>query len=118
MTLLKDHGGQEFIELQSWMALSKLPVTTVGLFVLGMENGFKLENATVIGEQDILGEQMVRTQRRRRAETFIADTSELTTGDFVVHIEHGMACYEGLKTITADGAPHDCLHLNYANDDR
>lgn len=118
VTLLKEHGDQEFRELQSWNALTKLSIGTVGLFVLGMENGFKFENATIIGEQDILGERMIRTQRRRRAETFIADTSELTAGDFVVHIEHGIGCYEGLETITADGAARDCLRLGYANDDR
>ena len=72
MTLLKEHGDQEFKELKSWKALTKLPIGIVGLFVLGMENGFKYENATIIGEQDILGERMIRTQRRRRAETFIA----------------------------------------------
>ena len=118
VTLLKAHGDKEFKELKSWTALTKLPIGTVGLFVLGMENGFKYENATIIGEQDILGERMIRTKRRRRAETFIADTSELTAGDFVVHIEHGIACYEGLETITADGAARDCLRLGYANNDR
>ena len=118
VAMLKEHGGREFAELDSWTAFTKLPITTVGLFVLGVEHGFKLEKTTIIGEQDILGERMVRTQRRRRADTFITDTSELTAGDFVVHIEHGVACYEGLETITAGGAPHDCLRLSYSSDDR
>jgi len=118
VAMLKEHGCQEFTELDSWKAFSKLSGSAVGLFVLGVEHGFKLDKATVIGEQDILGERMVRTQRRRRADTFITDTSELTAGDFVVHIEHGIACYEGLETITAGGAPHDCLRLSYSGDDR
>ncbi len=118
VTLLKEHGSQEFEEVESWSAFSKLSISTVGLFVLGVEHGFKLENATILGEQDILGERMVRTQRRRRADTFITDTSELTAGDFVVHLEHGIGCYEGLETITAGGARHDCLRLSYSSDDR
>ena len=118
VAMLKEHGGQDFAELDSWAAFSKLSASTIGLFVLGVEHGFKLDKATIIGEQDILGERMVRPQRRRRADTFITDTSELTAGDFVVHIEHGIGCYEGLETITAGGAPHDCLRLSYSSNVR
>jgi len=118
VTLLKEHGGTEFHSLASWNDLAKLPPDTIGLFVVGIEHGFKFENATIISEQDILGERMVRTQRRRRAEAFLTDTSEITAGDYVVHVEHGIGRYEGLETINAGGAPHDCLRLSYSSDDR
>ena len=39
-------------------------------------------------------------------------------GDLVVHAEHGIGRYEGLETIDVAGAPHDCLKVLYAGDDR
>ena len=42
----------------------------------------------------------------------------LTAGDLVVHIDHGVGRFVGLKTIEAAGAPHDCLEIHYAGGDR
>jgi transcription-repair coupling factor (superfamily II helicase) len=33
----------------------------------------------------------------------------------VVHVEHGVGRYLGLETITALGAPHACVALEYAD---
>jgi len=41
----------------------------------------------------------------------------LNAGDIVVHVDHGIGRFIGLKTITA-GAPHDCLEIHYAGEDR
>ncbi len=38
-------------------------------------------------------------------------------GDLVVHADHGTGRLAGLKTITALGAPHDCLELKYHGGD-
>src|SRR2546421_10629606 len=44
--------------------------------------------------------------------------SSLSAGDLVVHAEHGIGRYEALETINVAGAPHDCLKVLYAGDDR
>jgi transcription-repair coupling factor (superfamily II helicase) len=89
------------------------------LAVLPMEEGFALPGITFIAEQDILGDRLVRrSARKRKAGDFIAEASALAEGDIVVHIAHGIARFVGLKTITAAGAPHDCLELRYAGDDK
>ena len=74
----------------------------------------------VIAEQDILGDRLVRPLEARAAAAadFIAEASSLTAGDLVVHIDHGIGRFVGLKTIEAAGAPHDCLEIHYAGDDR
>ena len=41
-----------------------------------------------------------------------------TAGDLVVHVDHGIGRFIGLKTIEAAGAPHDCLEIHYAGDDQ
>src|SRR5581483_10121650 len=39
-------------------------------------------------------------------------------GDLVVHIDHGIGRYEGLKTLEVQEAPHDCLELQYFGDSK
>jgi transcription-repair coupling factor (superfamily II helicase) len=91
----------------------------VGLAVLGIEAGFETADAAVIGEQDILGDRLVRPRRAaKRAENFIAEVTSLSAGDLVVHVDHGIGRFVGLATIQAAGAPHDCLEIHYAGNDK
>lgn len=98
-----------------------LPATGGGLFlaVWPLDEGFAAPGLTVIAEQDVLGERLVRPARRRhRAEAFLTEAAALAPGDLVVHVEHGIGLYRGLETVTALGAPHECLALEYAGGDR
>jgi transcription-repair coupling factor (superfamily II helicase) len=63
----------------------------------------------------VLGDRLVRGARaRRRADDFLTEAASLSTGDLVVHVEHGIGRYLGLQTIEALGAPHECVALEYA----
>jgi transcription-repair coupling factor (superfamily II helicase) len=85
--------------------------------VLSLESGFETGNLVVIGEQDILGDRMVRrSKRRKRGADFIAEVAGLDEGSIVVHAEHGIGRFIGLRTIEAAGAPHACLELVYADE--
>ena len=117
--VLEEHGLGNLQPVNNWPEFTKLPVTATGLLVLGLEHGFSTDDITLIAEPDILGDRLDRpVQRRRRAEAFIADAGELSVGDFVVHIEHGIGKYEGLETIVAAKTPHDCLRVAYNGGDR
>ena len=95
------------------------PQSAVGLAILPLEQGFATDALVVLGEQDILGDRLARAPRRRRnLDEFIAEAASLAAGDLVVHEEHGIGRYEGLETIDVGGAPHDCLKVLYAGDDR
>ena len=86
------------------------------LMVWGLEAGFGAPGLTVISEQDVLGERMVgKPRRKRKADNFLRELDTLTIGDLVVHVEHGLGRYLGLETITALGAPHACVALEYAD---
>ncbi len=85
------------------------------LMVWPLEAGFTAPGLTVISEQDVLGHRMVgKPRKRRKAENFLRDAESLSPGDLVVHVEHGVGRYLGLETITALGAPHACVSLEYA----
>ncbi|NRP11877.1 MULTISPECIES: transcription-repair coupling factor [unclassified Aliiroseovarius] len=91
----------------------------VYLAVWPLEHGFETPDLTVISEQDVLGDRLIRApKRKRRAENFLTEANALSAGDLVVHVDHGVGLYKGLETITAMGAPHECLLLEYAGGDR
>lgn len=92
---------------------------SVFLAIWPLEAGFEAPGLTVISEQDVLGDRLIRApKRKRRAENFLTEAQSLSPGDLVVHVDHGVGRYNGLETVTAMGAPHDCIALEYAGGDR
>src|SRR5439155_1204859 len=84
-----------------------------------LETGFETATTAVISEQDILGDRLVRPRRQgRRPENFIAEVTSLSAGDVVVHVDHGIGRFVGLRAIEAAGAPHDCLEIHYTGGDK
>ena len=117
--LFAEHGLADARKVESWAEAEALPRGTAGLAVLGLEQGFETPELAVIGEQDILGDRLIRPRRRaRRAADLITEATSLAIGDFVVHADHGIGRFDGLTTITALGAPHDCLEIGYAGGDK
>lgn len=117
--LLKDEGVRALASTESYQQALDLPKGAVGLTVLPCEHGFETEDFVLISEQDVLGDRLVRPRRRsRKAENFISSATELQIDDFIVHVDHGIGRYQGLKTIDVNGAPHDCLQLEYFGGDK
>jgi transcription-repair coupling factor (superfamily II helicase) len=115
VTLLAEHELRDTRRIDSFIEAQALPAETTAFAVLGVEQGFETTDLAVIGEQDILGDRLVRPRRKaRRAADVITEATSLGVGDFVVHADHGIGRFDGLTTITALGAPHDCLEIAYA----
>jgi len=122
-TVLREHGLTDLRRIADGKALSRLSQAAVGLAILPLEQGFATDDVVLLGEQDILGDRLTRAPRpkgqwRRNLDDFITEAAALSSGDLVVHSEHGIGRYEGLETIDVAGAPHDCLKVLYAGDDR
>jgi transcription-repair coupling factor (superfamily II helicase) len=119
LTVLRERGVADLRRIADGRELEKLPGTAVGLAVLPVEQGFATNEMVLLGEQDILGDRLARTARRRRSlDQFITEATALTPGDLVVHADHGIGRYEALETIDVAGAPHDCVRVLYAGDDK
>jgi len=117
--LLQEHGVGPLQQVSTWAEVAALPAETIGLAVLELEHGYSGPDHIVVAEQDILGERLGRrTRSRRRAEQFLTEATQLSEGDLVVHVEHGIGRYEGLETLSVGGAPHDCLRLVYHGGDK
>jgi transcription-repair coupling factor (superfamily II helicase) len=118
--LLREHGFKPDTA-DSWVIAQRTlnEKDRVTLITLGLERGFVTDKLAVVSEQDLLGERISRPPRRRkRADQFIAEATEIAEGDLVVHQDHGIARYDGLITLTVGNAPHDCLRLLYDGDDK
>ncbi len=117
LQVLVEHGLANIKPVKALSELNSLKSGEAASAVLSLESGFETGNLVVIGEQDILGDRMVRrSKRRKRGADFIAEVAGLDEGSIVVHAEHGIGRFIGLRTIEAAGAPHACLELVYADE--
>lgn len=114
--VLKDHGLTNPRLAENWRDAETTSAATTSLVVLPLETGFETKNLLVLSEQDILGERILRPQRRKKASDALTEAASLNAGDLVVHVDHGIGRFLGLKVIEAGGAPHECVELQYAGD--
>jgi len=116
--MLSEHGFP-LVPCDNWAEVAGVPAGSLALLVLAIERGFVAEKFALLSEQDLLGERIARPPRRRkRADQFIAEATEIAEGDLVVHQDHGIGRYDGLVTLDVGGAPHDCLRLLYDGNDK
>jgi len=112
--LLTEAGGLTPEKISRWDGQDS------GLFltVTELDHGFEADDLVLITEQDIFGDRLRRRSRRdRKSDAFLSELTTLNTGDLVVHREHGIGRYEGLETVSAAGADHDCLRVTYLGGD-
>ena len=114
--LIEDEGLAEVIPIMNGTRIGKRGLY---LAVWALDHGFETPDLTVISEQDVLGDRLIRqTKKRRKADNFLTEAQSLSPGDLVVHVDHGIGRYHGLEVITAAGAAHECLLIEYAEQAR
>ncbi|MHA1159152.1 MAG: hypothetical protein ACTSP2_10485, partial [Alphaproteobacteria bacterium] len=64
--VLADHGLLDLPNAENWPEAQALPAASVALAVVGLESGFDAASVAIIGEQDILGDRLVRPRKKRR----------------------------------------------------
>jgi transcription-repair coupling factor (superfamily II helicase) len=114
--MLADHGLKNIAFSPYWQAAKAADPKKPQRVVLPLDAGFETDALAVISETDILGDRLARPRRRRRAQNFLAEAASLTPGDLVVHIDHGIGRYLGLKTLEIQQADHDCLEIEYGGE--
>ena len=115
---MSEHGVGETKRVEHFAEVLEVPPDATFVAVLPLETGFEAPGLAVIGEQDILGDRLVRKTRGKRGSDVLTEVSSLTVGDLVVHADHGIGRFVGLATIEAAGEPHDCLEVHYQGGDK
>jgi len=117
-TLLTEHGLSDTVRAETFPEAVAAPANATSVAVLPLETGFEAPGIAVIGEQDILGDRLVRKARVKKGSDALTEAASLAVGDLVVHADHGIGRFVGLTTIEAAGEPHDCLELHYQGGDK
>jgi transcription-repair coupling factor (superfamily II helicase) len=76
---------------------------------------------TLVSDSDLFGEFVWGDAGRReksRISSFISDLSDLKAGDYVVHVDHGIGLYQGLRQLEVEGVRRDFMLLTYQDDAR
>jgi transcription-repair coupling factor (superfamily II helicase) len=93
----------------------------VGLGALS--RGFRLPEGQLVlyAERDVFEEDRRPAERRRAANrAFLSDLRDLKVGDLIVHVDHGIGVFVGLRQIgigTGEAA-QEFMELRYAGDDK
>jgi transcription-repair coupling factor (superfamily II helicase) len=109
-------GGDTVLDEASFMAGDlRVPVIVRSPLASGVV--FASSNLIVFGANDLSDEADVAArpvQKRSKTAAFVSDFRDLAVGDYVVHVEHGIAQYQGLKEIEQDGLSIEFMILEFA----
>jgi len=86
-----------------------------------LHEGFTLnaDHLLVVSDEEMFGERRSRPRRRRAGRArMLSALAELKPDDYVVHVDHGVGHYRGLRHMKAAGMEGDFLHIEYAGGDR
>ena len=115
-----DARGGEHAEVRGEMAHAAAVLVATG----SLSRGFRLpaSGLAIFAETDVFEEERALSDRRRpAARAFLSDFRDLKVGDFVVHVEHGIGRFAGLRQIATDPyspSTQEFLELRYAGDDK
>ena len=59
-----------------------------------------------------------QNKRKIKADTFLTDLSTFEVDDLIVHVDHGIGKFLGLKNVTVLDTDHDCVEIEYFNSDK
>src|SRR5579875_3211762 len=85
-----------------------------------LATGVSLPDSRIVlfGAQDFFDEADVTARpvaaKKSKTAAFVSDFRDLTVGDYVVHVEHGIAQYQGLREIEQDGVSIEFMILEFA----
>jgi transcription-repair coupling factor (superfamily II helicase) len=113
----RTRGGESYADETAYFAGEILTATLAKAYV---PDGFVLPDANlaIFGARDLFDESesvVTRPQKQRsKVSAFLSDFRDLQVGDYVVHVEHGIGQYQGLKEINQGDGNAEFMLLEYA----
>ncbi|MEQ1727081.1 MAG: DEAD/DEAH box helicase, partial [Vicinamibacterales bacterium] len=85
-----------------------------------LTRGFRLPDAglQLYAEADVFEEERRTEKRRSASKAFLSDLRDLKVGDLVVHVDHGIGAFVGLKQIGVGEQQQEFLELRYHGEDK
>ena len=113
----RTRGGESYADETSYFSGEVLTTTLLRAY---LPDGFVLPDAhlALFGSRDLFDESDFvagHPQRRKsKVSAFLSDFRDLQVGDYVVHVEHGIGQYQGLKEINQGDGTAEFMLLEYA----
>ena len=108
------HGAE--LEEASYLAGDmRVPVIVRTQIASGVS--FPDANLVMFGANDMSDDADITARpepKKSKTAAFLSDFRDLAIGDYVVHVEHGIAQYQGLKEIVQDGLAVEFMILEFA----
>ncbi len=114
----RTRGGESYADETSYFAGDVLTTTLAKAYI---PDGvvFPEANLAIFGARDLFDESdtvATRPQRQKsKVSAFLSDFRDLQVGDYVVHVEHGIGQYQGLKEINQGDGNAEFMLLEYAD---
>lgn len=119
------HYGIRPTPVANWGDFLSNETGRIFLTASSLESGLTLERSgfAIIAEHQLFGDRAKQQRRRkykktRDAESTIQSLADLHEGAAVVHEDHGIGRYQGLKTLTVSSIETEFLCIEYANEDK
>ncbi len=113
----RTRSGESYADETSYFAGEVFTTTLAKAYV---PDGVTLPeaNLAIFGARDLFDESEAvasRPQRQKsKVSAFLSDFRDLQVGDYVVHVEHGIGQYQGLKEINQGDGNAEFMLLEYA----
>jgi transcription-repair coupling factor (superfamily II helicase) len=113
----RTRGGESYADETAYFSGEVFATTLVRAYV---PDGVFLPEAAlaIFGSRDLFDESeavVARPQRlKSKVSAFLSDFRDLQVGDYVVHVEHGISQYQGLKEINQGDGPTEFMLLEFA----
>jgi transcription-repair coupling factor (superfamily II helicase) len=92
---------------------------TVAISKGKLSSGFFLPGLLVLTEKEIFGERpLYRPLKKSKVSHLLTSMDDITPGDFVVHRDHGIGRFTGIRQEETNGGEGDLIVLEYAGGDR
>jgi transcription-repair coupling factor (superfamily II helicase) len=95
--------------------MNSSPVITTG----GLSSGFTSNGTMILAESNIFGKRPAyRPIKKSRVSHLVTSMEDLSEGDYLVHIEHGIGRFSGIQRERVEGCEAELLALEYSGGDR
>ncbi len=113
----RTRGGESYADETSYFA-GEVHTTTLAKAYVPDGVVFPDAHLAIFGARDLFDESEAvasRPQRHKsKVSAFLSDFRDLQVGDYVVHVEHGIGQYQGLKEINQGDGNAEFMLLEYA----
>ena len=100
--------------------IKNLELNKINIIKSELNEGFEINNFVFLTENELFNEKNIKQNLKSKFKVGqkIKEVSSLSVGDYIVHINHGIGVYNGLKTLKKGNNQKDYLEILYKDNDK